>query len=154
MSGHSILYLGRGEFAADYLAELETLPCCTLLIRSNTYELPENAPWIDVVLLEAGPMVAQSGKSLPELIRSFEGFPVVALTSKEHEHRGIAAVRAQRTPRWYTGLCGLVAVVAVVSVIDTVSTATGGALAGAAFLGFIIWTLTSAVVMLRRPLLP
>ena len=26
MSGHSILYLGRGEFAADYLAELETLP--------------------------------------------------------------------------------------------------------------------------------
>jgi hypothetical protein len=31
MSGHSILYLGRGEFAADYLAELETLPCCTML---------------------------------------------------------------------------------------------------------------------------
>jgi diguanylate cyclase (GGDEF)-like protein len=94
MSGHTFLYAGRGEFARDYLSELETLPCCTLLIRSNTYELPENAPWIDVVLLEAGPMVAQSGKSLPELIRSFEGFPVVALTSKEHEHRGIAAVRA------------------------------------------------------------
>ena len=50
MSGHSILYLGRGEFAADYLAELETLPCCTLLIRGNTFEPPDNTPWIDIVL--------------------------------------------------------------------------------------------------------
>jgi hypothetical protein len=66
----------------------------------------------------------------------------------------IAALRSARTPRWYVGLCGVVAVVAVVSVLDTVLTTTGGALAAAAFLGFIIWTLTSAVVMLRRPLLP
>jgi len=67
---------------------------------------------------------------------------------------GIAAVRAQRTPKWYAGLCGLIVLIAVVSVIDTISTSTGGAFAGAAFMGFIIWTLTSAVVMLRRPLLP
>ena len=40
MSGHSILYLGRGEFAADYLGELETLPSCTYLTRSATLELP------------------------------------------------------------------------------------------------------------------
>ncbi len=94
MSGHTFLYLGRGEFASEYLSELETLPTCTLLIRANTYDLPDNAPWIDIVLFETGPMVAQSGKSLSELIQSFEGYPVVALTKKEHEHRGIAAVRA------------------------------------------------------------
>ena len=94
MAGHTFLYLGRGEFASDYLSELETLPTCTLLIRSNTYELPDNAPWIDIILFEAGPAVAQSGKSLSELIQSFDGFPVVALTTKEQEHRGIAAVRA------------------------------------------------------------
>ena len=31
MSGHSILYIGRGEFATDYLNELQSLPCCTYL---------------------------------------------------------------------------------------------------------------------------
>ena len=61
MSGHSILYLGRGEFAADYLGELASLPCCTYLTRSTAFELPEDASYIvDVVLLEAGPMIAQS----------------------------------------------------------------------------------------------
>ncbi len=95
MSGHSILYFGRGEFAADYLGELETLPCCTYLTRSAELELPEDASYIvDLVLLEAGPMIAQSGKSLTDLIASLAPYPVVALTQKEHEHRGIAAVRA------------------------------------------------------------
>ena len=95
MSGHSILFLGRGDFAAAYLAELETLPCCMLLTRSNTLELPRNASYVvDLVLLEVGPLVAQSGRSLAELIQSLQPFPVVALTSKEHEHRGIAALRA------------------------------------------------------------
>lgn len=95
MSGHSILYLGRGEFAADYLGELETLPCCTYLTRSSALQLPEDASYIvDLVLLEAGPMIAQSGQSLTELINSLAPYPVVALTHKENEHRGIAAVRA------------------------------------------------------------
>jgi len=95
MSGHSILYLGRGEFATDYLSELETLPCCTYLTRSSSLELPEDASYIvDVVLLEVGPMIAQAGQSLASLIRSLDPYPVVALTQKKHEHRGIAAVRA------------------------------------------------------------
>jgi len=95
MSGHSILYLGRREFAADYLSELETLPCCTLLSRRNSLQLPEDASYsVDLVLLEAGPLINESGRSLAELIQSMEPYPVVALTRKEHEHRGIAAVRA------------------------------------------------------------
>ena len=56
MSGHSILYLGRGEFAADYLSELETLPSCTLLTRSNALELPADASYVvDLVLLDNMP---------------------------------------------------------------------------------------------------
>ena len=95
MSGHSILYLGHGEFAPEYLGELETLPCCTYLTRSAVLELPEDASYIvDLVLLEAGPMIAQSGQSLSELITRLAPYPVIALTQKEHEHRGIAAVRA------------------------------------------------------------
>ena len=43
---------------------------------------------------EAGPLLNESGLSLAELIRSLEPYPVVALTQKAHEHRGIAAVRA------------------------------------------------------------
>ena len=95
MSGHSILYLGRGEFASAYLAELETLSCCTYLTRSKSLELPADASYIvDLVLLEAGPMIAQSGQSLADLITSLAPYPVIALTQREHEHRGIAAVRA------------------------------------------------------------
>jgi len=95
MSGHSILYLGRGEFAAEYLHELETLPCCTMLTRSNRLSLPEDAPFVvDLILLEAGPMIAQSGQTLAELIQSLAPYPVIALTQKANEHRGIAAMRA------------------------------------------------------------
>jgi len=95
MSGHSILYIGRGEFAADYLGELETLPCCTYLTRSTAFELPEDASYIvDLVLLEAGPMSAANGESLTDLINRLAPYPVVALTQKQHEHRGIAAVQA------------------------------------------------------------
>ena len=95
MPGHSILYLGHGEFAADYLGELETLPCCTYLTRSAALELPADASYIvDLVLLEAGPTIAQSGQSLSDLIARLAPYPVVALTRKENEHRGIAAVRA------------------------------------------------------------
>jgi len=57
--------------------------------------LPEDASYIvDLVLLEAGPMIAQSGQSLSDLISRLAPYPVIALTQKEHEHRGIAAVRA------------------------------------------------------------
>jgi diguanylate cyclase (GGDEF)-like protein len=95
MAGHSILYLGRGEFAADYLSELETLPFCALLTRSAQLEVPDDAPSVlDIVLLEAGPTIAQSGKSISELINSLRDHPVVALTTRDREHRGIAAVRA------------------------------------------------------------
>ena len=95
MSGHSILYLGRGEFAANYLSELETLPCCTMLTRNNSLALPQGgSSVIDLVLVEAGPAIAQSGQSLGDLIQSLDPYPVVALTEKENEHRGIAAVRA------------------------------------------------------------
>ena len=95
MSGHSILYLGRGEFAADYLGELESLPFCTMLTRSVELKLPEDAAsMVDIVLLEVGPTIAQSGQSLSDIIHSLDPYPVIALTQKEHEHRGIAATRA------------------------------------------------------------
>ena len=95
MAGHSILYLGRGEFAADYLSELETLPFCALLTRSAKLALPVDAPSVlDLVLLEAGPMISQTGQSLNEVIHTLQDYAVVALTTKDREHRGIAAVRA------------------------------------------------------------
>jgi len=95
MTGHSILYLGRGEFAAEYLSELETLPCCALLTRSALLKIPVDAPSIiDIVLIEASPAIAQSGLSIAELIGSFDKHPVIALTTREREHRGIAAIRA------------------------------------------------------------
>jgi diguanylate cyclase (GGDEF)-like protein len=95
MTGHSILYLGRGDFASEYLAELETLPCCTMLARSAELKVPaDNREFVDIVLLEASPLIAQSGQSLSALIQSLHDYAVVAVTQKGHEHRGIAALRA------------------------------------------------------------
>lgn len=95
MAGHSILYLGRGEFAAEYLQELETLPCCALLTRSASLRIPVNAPSVlDIVLFEAGPGIAQSGQTIAEFVGSFDKYPAIALTTRDLEHRGIAAVNA------------------------------------------------------------
>ncbi len=95
MSGYSILYLGRGEFATDYLSELETLPCCTMLTRSAALKLPEDAAFmVDVILLEVGPTIAQTGLSLGSIINTLKPYPVIALTRRKHEHRGIAAIAA------------------------------------------------------------
>ena len=95
MSGHSFLYLGQGDFAADYLGELETLPCCTCLTRSANFSLPDDVSYIvDVVLLDAGPGTHFTESSLSELVRLLAPYPVVALTNKSMEHRGITAVRA------------------------------------------------------------
>jgi diguanylate cyclase (GGDEF)-like protein len=94
VSGHSILYLGRGGFATEYLTELATLPCCTLLTRSNELRLPADTSYIDLILLDADAMISLSDQPLSELIRSLEPYPVVALTQKKEEHRGIAAVKA------------------------------------------------------------
>ena len=95
MAGHSILYLGRSDFASDYLSELETLPCCTMLVRSGDYSLPVDTPsCVDIIMLEVGPALTESGQSLSELIHTFNSYPIIALTKKEHEHRGMAAVRA------------------------------------------------------------
>jgi diguanylate cyclase (GGDEF)-like protein len=95
MSAHSILFLGRGGFCNDYLQELETLPCCSMLSRNRDYELPIDAPYsVDLVLLEVGPSIAQAGKTLGPLLHALRPYPVVALTEKAHENRGIAAVNA------------------------------------------------------------
>ena len=94
MAGHSILYLGRGDFAADYLEKLEASTCCSRLIRSETLAIPWEAPDnIDLILFEAGPAIAQSGHSLQTLIQSLSNFPLIAVAVREQEHRGIAAVR-------------------------------------------------------------
>ena len=55
-----MLCLGRGEFAAAYLSELETLPFCALLTRSAKFELPADVPSVlDLVLVAA--QLAQHG---------------------------------------------------------------------------------------------
>ncbi len=95
MSGHSILYLGRQNFAEDYLSELESLPCCATLKRSGSIKQARKMlSATDLILVEARPMVAESGKVLGDVIQAVSPCPVVALAEKKREHRGIAAVRA------------------------------------------------------------
>ncbi|MBT8099324.1 MAG: EAL domain-containing protein [Gammaproteobacteria bacterium] len=98
MGSHSILFLGRGGLVNNYLQELETLSCCSLLSRNANFELPVDAPYaVDLILLEVGPSIAQAGKSLGPLLQSLRPYPVIALTDKTHENRGIAAVNAGAT---------------------------------------------------------
>ena len=66
-----------------------------MLTRNASLKLPDDAAFVvDIVLLEIGPTIAQSGQTLNNVIHSLKPYPVVALTQKDHEHRGIAAVAA------------------------------------------------------------
>ena len=95
MAGHSILFLGRSEFAPDFVAELQASAACSSFSQHEILDMPEvDAESIDLVLFEAGPGIAQSGKSLQNLVHSLSAWPVIALTQHDQEHRGIAAVKA------------------------------------------------------------
>jgi diguanylate cyclase (GGDEF)-like protein len=95
MAGRSILYLGASDFAAEFCDKLKGLTVCESFTGSPTLEIPEKAPkTIDLVIFEAGPLIAKSGNSLPAFIHKFSDWPLVAITRRDQEHRGIAAVRA------------------------------------------------------------
>jgi len=95
MAGRSIVYLGDSEFAAGFCNKLEAWACCDSLSRNNALSMPvERAETIDLVLFETGPASSHSGESLQALIAGFGNHPVVAITTRENEQRGIAAVRA------------------------------------------------------------
>jgi len=95
MAGRSILYLGGSEFAAEFCDKLKGLDLCEQFTGSPSLEMPEKAPEkVDLVMFEAGPMIPRSGQTLQSLIHRFSDWPLVAVTSRDQEHRGIAAVRA------------------------------------------------------------
>jgi diguanylate cyclase (GGDEF)-like protein len=95
MAGRSILYLGDSEFAAGFCNKLEAYACCSRLIRHNALSIPaDNAEKIDLIMLEPGPGSPESERSLKSLIVDLGNYPVIAVTTRENEHRGIAAVHA------------------------------------------------------------
>lgn len=95
MAGHSILYFGRKDFAADFIERLEESPSCGSFSQTESLQIaPDDVENVDLVLFEAGPGIAQSGLSLNALLKALQDYPVVALAQHDHEHRGIAAVRA------------------------------------------------------------
>jgi len=95
MGGHSILYLGRTDFAADYVEALKASNACSRFSQSESLRLPaHDAGNIEIVLFEAGPGITQSGQTLKSFIQSLQRYPLIALTRREQEHRGIAAVRS------------------------------------------------------------
>ena len=95
MAGRSILYLGGSKFAAEFCDKLKGLDLCEQFTGSPSLEFPEKTPEkIDLVMFEAGPLITRSGQTLQSLIQRLSDWPLVAVTSRDQEHRGIAAVRA------------------------------------------------------------
>ncbi|HEX5787831.1 MAG TPA: EAL domain-containing protein [Woeseiaceae bacterium] len=91
MAGHSILFIGRSRFTSAYLAELETLSFCTMLMRHGGVTIPANAPSaIDLVLFEAG----SNPEPVADILHKSRAYPAVALTLRAEEQRGIAARNA------------------------------------------------------------
>lgn len=95
MAEYSILYVGSPAIAADYLRKLEQSDLCARLQQITwASSEPGFEGDIDLVLYESGPHIHQSGKTLAEFIHSFEHLPLIALTTQDKEHRGVAAVAA------------------------------------------------------------
>ena len=95
MSGRSILYLGDSDFAGGFCNKLEAYACCRNLARHNAQSVPENMPEsIDLVMFEPGAFSDRSGPDLQSVLASLDSDPVVAVVTRDKEHRGIEAVRA------------------------------------------------------------
>lgn len=95
MAGRSILYLGSEEFASDYLTKLQNRYPWSRIVASSAFSVPGDArESTGLVLFEAGSPELRSGAELQDFVRSMRAYPLVALTSRDREHRGIAAVRA------------------------------------------------------------
>ena len=92
MAGRSILYLGDSEFATGFCNKLEAYACCGQIVRHKDLVLPDDSlnP-VDLIMFEPP---ASSDVSLRTQILSLGAAPIVAVTSRDTEHRGIAAVRA------------------------------------------------------------
>jgi len=95
VTGHNILYLGSNDNASQYVNDLRHSAICNQLRQSDTMRIPADCEDdIDLILFEAGPVIVRSAQTLPSLLQSLSGYPLVAVMKREHEHRGIAAVRA------------------------------------------------------------
>jgi diguanylate cyclase (GGDEF)-like protein/PAS domain S-box-containing protein len=95
MAGRSILYLGGSEFAAEFCDKLKGLALCEQFTGSPSLEIPAKTPEsIDLIMFEAGPLIPQSGQNLSSFIHTLSDWPVIAVTSRNQEQRGIAAVRS------------------------------------------------------------
>ena len=92
MAGHSILYLGGEQFAAEYLTRLQACSCCSKLLHSAEFSPPEESA-VDLVLFEAGSAALRPAQKLQTFIQSMRTFPLVALTRRDREQQGIEAVR-------------------------------------------------------------
>jgi len=95
MAGQSILYLGRSEFAPEFVEHLAGSPLCEQFHHSESMQIPAgDERSFDVVFFEAGPGIVRSGQTLASFVQGNVRWPLVALTTRDREHRGIAAVRA------------------------------------------------------------
>jgi len=95
VTGHNILYLGSNDNASQYVNDLRHSAICNQLRQSDTMRIPADCEDdIDLILFEAGPVIVRSAQTLQSLLQSLSGYPLVAVMKREHEHRGIAAVRA------------------------------------------------------------
>ena len=95
MAGRSILYLGDSDFAAGFCNKLEAYACCGALRRQTELSVPDlSAGDIDLVMFEPPAKSDIPGFSLASFVRTLNGSPLIAVTRRHTEHRGIAAVKA------------------------------------------------------------
>lgn len=95
MAGHSILYLGRNEFAPDFLNQIRHSASAERFHASERMAVPdEDIGEVDIVLFEAGPGIVRSGQTLASFVQTNSAWPLIALTTHDREHRGIAAMKA------------------------------------------------------------
>ena len=89
----AILYLGSEAFAPQYLAYVEER-IGTKLLRSPHFRVPAGLRDVQLVLFEADAPALRPLSALQSFIHAFGAWPLVALTRRDREHRGVAAVRS------------------------------------------------------------
>ena len=94
MSGRSILYLGDSDYAAGFCNKLEAYGCCSEISRLTEFSGPAVVPpGTDLVMLEPSSVMAQTGWTMKSILKLLDEWPVVAVSTRDQEHRCIAAVK-------------------------------------------------------------
>ena len=87
MAGHSVLYIGRSNFAPEFLQRLQDDEACSRLTRCESVQSFAGVPAkIDLILFETASGMARTTETTQSINESLGSYPLIALIDQGHSN--------------------------------------------------------------------